>query len=158
MLWRCALATLFTWLISLQFFIIVSHDLVNVPGWVHGSQVQAQVGRGKVWLATLINSLFSGVAAALALLYWHRPRPASVPNYWILYCAVAVLSAIGMWYIPYFRGAPEKIKRTYLHMYAGTRQILPARGDNPRPNAFHLGLHVLFVLTLSLALALRFRH
>lgn len=152
------MADLFTWLIWLQFLIIVCHDLVDVPGWVHGSQVQAQVGRDKVRLATLINSIFPGVAAVLALLYWQRPRPVSVPNYWIIYCAVAVLSAISMWYVPYFRGAPEKIKQSYLHMYAGTRQILPARGNNPRPNAFHVGLHVLFVLTLVLAIALRFRH
>ncbi len=151
------MSALFTWLISLQFLVIVFHDLVDVPGWVHGSQVQAEVGTGKVWLATLTNSLFPGVAAALALLYWHRSRPVSVPTYWAIYCAVAVLSAIGMWYVPYFRGAPEKIKQSYLHMYAGTRQILPARGDNPRPNAFHVGLHGLFLLTFALAIFLRFR-
>ena len=152
------MSAVFTWLITLQFLIIVGHDLVDVPGWVHGAQVQAQVGRGKVWLATLTNSLFPGVAAALALLYWHRPMPGSVPNYWVIYCAVAVLSAIGMWYVPYFRGAPDQMKQTYLRMYAGTRQILPARGDNPRPNAFHVGLHLLFALTFTLALVLRFRH
>jgi hypothetical protein len=36
--------------------------------------------------------------------------------------------------------------------------VLPARGDNPRPNMFHLYLHVLFAATLALALVLRFRH
>jgi hypothetical protein len=36
--------------------------------------------------------------------------------------------------------------------------VLPARGDNPRPNLLHLFFHVLFVVTLCLSLALRFGH
>ena len=39
---------------------------------------------------------------------------------------------------------------------AGTKHLLPARADNPRPNALHLGFHALFVLNLALALRLRF--
>jgi hypothetical protein len=42
-------------------------------------------------------------------------------------------------------------------MYAGTRQVLPPRGDNPRPNLLHLCFHALFVVTFLLALVLRFR-
>ena len=148
---------LFTWLIVLQFVIIVSHDLVDIPGWVHGSQVQAQIGRNKVWLATLANAIFPGIAAGFAIAYWNRARPGFVPTYWVIYCAVAVMSAVGMWYIPYFRGASEKVKSEYLSMYAGTRHVLPPRGDNPRPNVFHIGIHVLFVTTFCLALILRFR-
>jgi hypothetical protein len=148
--------TLFTCLITLQFGIIVSHDLIDIPGWVHGSQVQALIGRRKVWLATLANSVFPGIAAGLAIHFWHRPRPAYVPNYWVIYCAVALFSAVGMWYVPYLRGASPKQKIEYLSMYAGTRHILPARGDNPRPNLFHVGIHLLFVVNFCLALALRF--
>jgi hypothetical protein len=44
----------------------------------------------------------------------------------------------------------------YAAMYAGTKHLLPARGDNPRPNALHLGFHALFALNLGLALWLRF--
>jgi hypothetical protein len=29
---------LFTCLIALEFTVIVSHDLVDIPGWVHGSR------------------------------------------------------------------------------------------------------------------------
>ena len=50
-----------------------------------------------------------------------------------------------MWYLPYLRGAPETQKQEYLQMYAGTRHILPPRGNNPRPNLFHMGIHALFV-------------
>ena len=149
------MVTLFTCLITLQFALIVSHDLVDIPGWVHGSQVQAVIGRRKVWLATLINAIFPGTAAGFAIYFWGRPKPWFVPNYWLVYCAITLLSAIAMWYIPYLRGASERQKREYGSMYAGTRHILPARGDNPRPNLFHIGLHVLFVANFCLAWGLR---
>ncbi|MBB5060004.1 general stress protein CsbA [Granulicella aggregans] len=149
------MVVLFSCLIVLQFAIILTHDLVDIPGWVHGSQIQAMLGRRKVWLATLANSVFPGIAAGFAINFWNRPKPGYVPNYWLIYCSVATLSAIGMWYIPYLRGAPEKQKIEYLNMYAGTRHVLPKRGDNPRPNLFHMGIHVLFVVNLCLALALR---
>lgn len=150
------MTTLFTCLIILQFGIILTHDLIDIPGWVHGSQIQAMIGKRKVWLATLANSVFPGTAVAFALYFWNRPKPGFVTNYWFIYCSIALLSAIGMWYIPYLRGASEKQKAEYLTMYAGTRHILPKRGDNPRPNVFHIGIHALFVATFVLALALRF--
>jgi hypothetical protein len=152
------MVTAFTCLIVLQFVIIISHDLINLPGWVHGSQVQAYIGKRKVWFATLANSVFPGIAVAFALYFWNRAKPAYVPTYWLFYCSLALLSAIGMWYIPYLRGASDKQKQEYLTMYAGTRHILPPRGDNPRPNLFHMGIHVLFVVTFCIALILRFQH
>jgi hypothetical protein len=78
-------------------------------------------------------------------------------DYWVLYCAVTLASAIGMWYVPYFFGTSEERKREFSRMYAGTRQVLPSRGDNPRPNLLHLCFHVLFVVTFVLAAVLRFR-
>lgn len=93
---------------------------------------------------------------ALAINFWHRPRPWFVTDYWLVYCAVTVASAIAMWYVPYFFGATEKQKRDYSGMYAGTRQVLPARGENPRPNLLHVCSHILFGVNLLLALLLRF--
>lgn len=147
--------TLFTWLITVQFVAVAAHDLVDIPGWTHGSQVQSLVGRRRLWLATLVNGIFPGVAAAFAFYYWSRPKPGFVTDYWVIYCAVTVASAIAMWYLPYFRGTTEERKREYARMYAGTRQVLPARGDNPRPNLLHLCFHALFVTNFFLALVLR---
>jgi hypothetical protein len=147
---------LFTGLIALQFLAVVCHDLIDIPGFISGSQVQAVIGKGKVWLATLVNSIFPGLAVGFAIYFWRRPAPAFVPNYWVIYCAIALISAVGMWYLPYLRGADERQSRAYLAMYAGTRQLLPARGLNPRPNLFHIALHTLFVVNLALALCLRF--
>jgi hypothetical protein len=149
--------TLFTCLITLQFLIVLLHDLIDIPGWVHGSKIQEMMGRRKVWLATLVNSTLPGLAVAFAIYFWNRPKPSYVSNYWLIYCGLAMASAICMWYVPYFRGAPEKQKREYLEMYEGTRQVLPARGDNPRPNVFHIGIHVLFLVNLCLAVVLRVR-
>ena len=136
---------------------MTSHDLVDIPGWTHGTQVQAIIGRRKLWLITLINSVFPGLAVAFAVYFWNRPKPEFVADYWIIYCAVTLASAIMMWYVPYLLGTSEERNREYAEMYAGTRQVLPPRGDNPRPNLLHICFHALFVLTFLLALVLRFR-
>jgi hypothetical protein len=102
---------LFTCPIVLQFAVIVAHDLVDIPGWVHGSQVQAMMGKRKVWLATLANAALPGTAAAFAIWFWAHPKPAFVTNYWVIYCLIALLSAVGVWYVPYFLGAQEKQKK-----------------------------------------------
>jgi hypothetical protein len=154
----------FAILITLQFLVIVLHDLLDIPGWTHGRQVRATVGPRKFWIATPINAIFPALATGLAIYFLLRPAAAASPspprmvaNYWVLYCSITVLSAITMWWIPYFLGAKEKTKRDYARMYAGTRHVLPARGpngDNPRPNLLHLYFHALFVMNLALALML----
>jgi hypothetical protein len=149
--------TLYTVLITLQLVVVATHDLIDIPGWTHGAQVQALLGRRKLWLVTLINSSFPGLAAGLALYYWNRPEPALVADYWLLYCAVTLGSAIAMWYVPYLFGTTAERKLDFSRMYAGTRQVLPPRGDNPRPNLLHLCFHALFVVTFLLAFLLRFR-
>lgn len=150
-----SLATVFSALIVVQFLVITLHDWLNIPGWTHGRQVQAVIGRRKFVAATLTNAIFPGLAVLFIFLYRTGPRPAGIANYWVIYCAVTVVSAIMMWYVPYFFGANEKTRTEYARMYAGTRQVLPARGDNPRPNLLHLCFHVLFLTNLCLALLIR---
>jgi hypothetical protein len=145
-------------LLIVQFVVVASHDLIDIPGWVHGSQVKAVVGRNKFILGTLSTAIFPALAAGFAVYFWSRPKPALVYSYWMWYCAITVISAIAMWWIPYFFGTSERTTRMYSEMYRGTRHVLPARGDNPRPNLFHLFVHVLFAVTLVLALMLRFGH
>jgi hypothetical protein len=147
--------TSFAVLIWLQFLAVALHDWLNIPGWAHGGQVFAAIGRNKMLVATAINSIFPGIAAALAIAYWHKPKPGWALNYWVIYCAITVFSAITAWWIPYFRGTDEKTKSLYLQMYAGTHQVLPARGDNPRPNVLHLWFHAIFLATLALAILMR---
>jgi hypothetical protein len=147
----------FTVLIALQFLVIATHDLVEIPGLAHTSQMRAVLGRRKLRMATAVNSIFPGIAVGFAVYFWNRPSPHFVHRYWLIYCGVTVASAIGMWYLPYFRGANETMKEEYRRFYAGTRQVLPARGDNPRPNLLHVIFHGLFVATLALAVLLNMR-
>jgi hypothetical protein len=148
--------TLFTVLVVVQFLVSTLHDWVDIPGWTHGRQVRSAIGPNKMLIGTLVNGIVPGLAAAFALYYWHRPAPASVLNYWVIYSAVVVMGAISSWWIPYFRGTDEKTKALYSKMYAGTRQVLPPHGDNPRPNLLHLYFHALGLINLVLAIVLRF--
>lgn len=143
-------------LIIVQFLVVTLHDWLNIPGWTHGRQVHAVIGAKKFALVTIANGVFPGIAVALIFLYRSGPKPSFATSYWVIYCAVTVVSAVTMWWIPYFFGTDEKTKRHYELMYAGTIHVLPARGNNPRPNLLHLCFHLLFVLTLCLAVALRF--
>ena len=147
--------TLFSCLLIAQFVVVVLHDWLEIPGWTHGSQVQAIVGRRKLILATAINAVFPGVAVAFAIHWWGRPRPVLVDDYWVLYCAITLLSAVVMWYVPYVFGADQQRKLEYARMYAGTTYVLPPRGDHPRPNLLHLCFHVLFVVNFLLVVLLR---
>jgi hypothetical protein len=147
---------LFTCLIILQFLVIVLHDMVHIPGWTHGGQVKAVIGHKKFWIATLLNAIFPGIAVGLAIYFWNQPRPPRVVTYWVYYCAITLGSAITMWYIPYFFGCSRERKLEYARMYAGTRQVLPARGDNPCPNLLHVYFHILFVINMALVLMMRF--
>ena len=107
-------------------------------------------------IGTLINAIFPGLAAGYALYYWGKPTPQNVRIYWVIYCcAVTVLDRRSTaWWIPYFRGTNQQTKDLYAKMYAGTYQVLPARGDNPRPNLLHLYFHALFLTNLVLAIVL----
>jgi len=149
--------TIFTVLMVAQFLVNAFHDWVDIPGWTHGRQVRSAIGPSKVLIGTLVNGIFPGLAAVYAVYYWHRPTPVFVLNYWVIYCAVGVMGAISSWWIPYFRGTDEKTKELYSKMYAGTRQVLLPHGDNPRPNLMHLYLHAMGLISLVLAIVLRFR-
>ena len=148
-----SLAQVFALLLIVQFIVVVLHDWFDIiRGWTHGSQVQHVVGRRKLLIATLINAMFPGAAVVLAIIFWRSPKPEFATNYWVTYCAMTVGSAVLMWYVPYLFGAGEETKRSYGAMYAGTRFILPARGDNPRPNLLHFCFHLLFLSNLLLSL------
>src|SRR5580704_8061280 len=95
-------------LLIVQFVVVAAHDLIDIPGWVHGSQVRAMVGPRKLVLATLSTAIFPAVAAGFAVCFWSRPKPGYVYNYWMWYCAITVISAVAMWWIPYFFGASEE--------------------------------------------------
>jgi hypothetical protein len=152
-----SIETIFAGLIALQFLIIATHDWVDVPRWIHGSQVQAVVGRRKLAWATLVNVAFPGTALAYAIWFFHQPKPAFVLNYWVIYTAITAATAFFMWWVPYLFGSSPARAEEYRKMYARTRHVLPVRKGDPGPNLVHLAFHGLFLTTLFLALALRLK-
>jgi hypothetical protein len=84
--------TLFAFLILVQLIVIVCHDWIDIPGWTHGRQVQEVIGRTKLLWATAIDALFPGAAVMFAVWFWGRPDPRFVGTYWVVYCALMVLS------------------------------------------------------------------
>jgi hypothetical protein len=152
---HAAIQIAFSVLIILQFLAVTLHDWIDIPGWTHGSQVRAVVGTKKFAFVTLANSIFPGIAVAFIFLYRTGPKPTFVTNYWVIYCAVTVVSAAMMWWVPYLFGTDHETREQYRSMYEGTVNVLPPRGDNPRPNMLHICFHALFLLTLGLAIALR---
>jgi hypothetical protein len=149
--WRNIITTLFTVLICLQFIVNTFHDWLHIPGWTHGRQVRTTIGRRMMLIGTIGNGLFPAIAAGFAIYFWHQPKPPYVLKYWFAYCAIPVIAAIAQWWAPYFFGASEKTKQFYSKLYAGTLQVLPPRGDNPRPNLMHLFFYALFLCTSVLS-------
>ena len=147
-----SLPTLFAILITLQAALIVFHDLVDLPGWHRGRQVRAAAGSKRFWIATLLNAVFPSLAVFYALRFWLGAVLGYSTGYWATSRATAVCFAIAMWWLPEFFGAGEETKRPHAARYARARQVLPARGDNPRPNPLHPGLHALFMLNPALRL------
>jgi hypothetical protein len=82
--WTGTIQALFACLITLQFGVVVSHDWIDIPGWTNGTQVQLVVGRRKLWVATLANAIFPGIAVAFAVNFWNRPKPGFVTSYWVI--------------------------------------------------------------------------
>ncbi len=150
-----AIKTTFSVLIVLQFLAVTLHDWLHIPGWTHGRQVQSQFNIGKFAIISLVNAIFPGIAVAFIFFYRTGPKPSFVANYWVIYCAITVVSAVMMWWVPYFFGSDQKTKQQYQAMYAGTIHVLPARGENPRPNLLHICFHALFLLTFCLSILLR---
>jgi hypothetical protein len=149
--------TSFTVLIILQFLIIAVHDWINIPGWVHGGRAQEVVGRQKLAWATIVNMIFPGLAVLFAIRYYQAPKPVYVLNYWLVYTAITVGSAVLMWWVPYVFGSSSQRLSDYVKMYEGTRHVLRVRKGDPGPNLPHIAFHVLFLSTLVLAVVLRFR-
>ena len=74
---------LFTVLITLQFLVVVLHDLVHVAGWTHGRQVRAVIGGRKLGIATVVNAIFPGLAVGGGRRSGtEHPKSGRVVNYW----------------------------------------------------------------------------
>ena len=58
---------------------------------------------------------------------------------------------IAWWWVPYFGGTSEAHLETYNRYFGKTYKFLPARGDNPVPNAHYVTMQVLVLFNSILA-------
>jgi hypothetical protein len=107
-------------------------------------------------LMILGNSAPSIVALSLALIYRDLSTPLGVGLYWAAYFGSVLVLMYSMWYKPYLFGATAEQRQEFIHAYGRTHQILPRHGDNPRPNTFHVILHVLFLVNSVLSIGIGF--
>src|SRR5580692_8303970 len=89
-----SMQTLFTVLITIEFLIAALHDLIHIPGWAHGRQVKAALGKRKMVIGTITNAIPPGLALAFAFYYFNKPKPTGVIDYWAIYNGIALVSAI----------------------------------------------------------------
>lgn len=54
-------------LLLVQFLVVVTHDMLDIPGWTAGSQVRTTLGNAKFWAATGINAIFPLTAVIVVL-------------------------------------------------------------------------------------------
>ena len=138
-------------IIALAVFVLylLFQDWVTVPRFNEPHTGDVGVGRRLAISA-------GNVVPPLLLLVLVAASPATGPLPWwtlgwgILY-DVAFLVLVWMaWYGPYLHGTTPQRTAEYRAEFARTIQVLPARGDHPRPNLAHVILHVLFLATVVL--------
>ena len=69
-----------------------------------------------------------------------------------LFMTVGTLLA---WWKPYFFGSSAEMKQK-MQPYVNTHHVLPARGDNIRPNTLHLIVHIFIWVAFMLSLIFTF--
>lgn len=147
---------LFVVLLTLQCIILLLHDTMNfyplndIRALRRKMPTRARIGM------VIGNALPAGIALLLESRWFGHPKPLATGLYFVLYYAVTLAMMYMSWYHLYLFGASEERKRAYREEYGNTLQILPPRGDNPRPNALHVFLHLLFIVNTFLAVMIGF--
>ncbi|MBI3723376.1 hypothetical protein HY251_05400 [bacterium] len=136
---------------SVQTLYLLLHDLISLPPLNDLVGLRARTSRRARLLVTAGNTLPSAAVLLFAIPYMHQPKPVGVLTLFGLYFALLFSLVFQAWYRPYFFGATAEEKRAWQEEYGHTHVLLPARGDNPRPNTMHLILHVLFLANGVLA-------
>ena len=138
-------------IVSLAVFVLylVFQDWVTVPRFNEPRSGGISLGK-----RTAIS--VGNVVPPLLLLILVAMSPTTGPLPWwtvawgtIYFVAFLVLAWLS-WYQPYVSGTTPERAASYEEEFAGTIQVLPPRGDHPRPNLAHVVLHLLMLLCLVL--------
>ena len=150
------LGTLFVVALALQTLHLICQDWLDLFPLNDIAQLKQTMSPTSRLLMILGNSAPSIIALSLALIFLDQPTPLGVGLYWAAYFGSVLVLMYFMWYKPYVFGATMEQRQEYMRAYGRTHHMLPPRGENPRPNTFHLILHVLFVVNSALAIGIGF--
>lgn len=151
-----ALDTVFVIALALQTLHLICQDWLDLFPLNDIAHLRETISPTNRLLMIVGNSVPSLVALCLALIYFGKPTPLGVGLYYAAYFGSVLVLMYSMWYKPYFFGATAEQRQEFVHAYGRTHQLLPARGENPRPNTFHIILHALFLLNTVLAITIGF--
>jgi hypothetical protein len=139
-----------------QLAILLVHDWLDLFPLNDIAHLQHSMSARQRLLMIFGNTaVYFGLLLAQAI-YFGQTKP-----FWLgiagafYYCSVWFMM-YQQWYKLYLFGAPEQVCRKYALEYGRTLQILPPRGNNPRPNLLHAILHVLFLVNSVLTILFGF--
>ena len=147
---------IFADLLIVQLAYLLFHDLVDLFPYNDIERIKSFKPKGKLVISVIGNSMPAVVALFFVVRYIGEYKPWFVTAYLVFYFSTTLLLIFLNWYLPYFFGASEKETADYEFLYGRTRQILPPRNGNPRPNALHVILHSLFVINTILMIFVAF--
>ena len=150
------LGILFVSTLALQTLHLICQDWLDLFPLNDIAHLRETISQTNRLLMIVGNSAPSMIALLLALVYLGQPTPLSVGLYWVAYFGSVLVLMYTMWYKPYFFGATAEQRQEFAYAYGRTHQILPPRGENPRPNTFHLILHALFLMNAGLSIGIGF--
>ena len=147
---------IFADLLIVQLAYLLFHDLVDLFPYNDIERIKSFKPKGKLVISVIGNSMPAVVALFFVVRYIGEYKPWFVTAYLVFYFSTTLLLIFLNWYLPYFFGASEKETADYEFLYGRTRQRLPPRNGNPRPNVLHAVLHILFVINAVLMILVAF--
>ena len=126
---------------------VALHDWVTVPGFIEPRRSAALITQRVV--GSVSRTVALAVLLLLVILNDRMPGALSWMIYGVLYFALTVTLVWIAWYLPYLR-RPSSVRDDHRPEADPTVQVLPVRGDNPRPNLAHVLLHALGGLAIVL--------
>lgn len=134
--------------------IMLLHDWVHIPPFTDILALKQNHSVAFRLLMTVVNSMTVLVPLGISIYIFGVNAPPLWAVRTIFWCYLGLtVGTIGSWWVPYFLGSSASHKEGFAE-YRNTHQLLPARGDNVRPNTLHIVLHVHVWLCLFLALCL----
>ncbi len=143
---------LFVDLLLIHCLSLLFHDYIDLFPLNDVESMRIYNSSSERFISTLLKSIPAIIALILAVLYFGEWKTYIVKIFMFSYFTIGLMVIYWVWYRPYLFGTGEKQKLKYMNNYGRTHQILPAIGDNPRPNTLHIILHILFAINFLLML------